>query len=144
MRRAGSAKNPPVGYWSFARSGKTFYLPCGTWMWPPLYYSRQEDPANNNLFKYYGRTGAISGSTVTFLPSFAVSDTPSLPEFGRDSLINSVYMGDYNTAFATAGAFHAVWSDNRDDLPGGAFFASADRTIISRQKNRFRSTRNMI
>ena len=28
-------------------------------------------------------------------------------------------MGDYNQAVATNGAFHVVWSDNRDDLPGG-------------------------
>ena len=40
-----------------------------------FYYSRQEDPAGNNLFKYYGRIATISGSTVTFAPSFAVSDT---------------------------------------------------------------------
>ncbi len=85
-----------------------------------FYYSRQDDPVNNNLFKYHGRTALISGATLTFPPSFVVSSTPSFPEFGRDSLINSVYMGDYNTAFATAGAFHVVWSDNRDDLPGGA------------------------
>src|SRR5262249_22294335 len=77
-------------------------------------------PVNNNLFKYYGRTGSISGSTIAFQPSFAVSNTPSLPEFGRDAVVNSVYMGDYNTAFATGGAFHVSWSDNRDDLPGGA------------------------
>ncbi len=85
-----------------------------------FYYSRQEDPAGNNLFKYYGRVASISGSTLSFAPSFAVSSTPSLPEFGRDSVVNSVYMGDYNTAYATAGAFHVSWSDNRDDLPGGA------------------------
>lgn len=85
-----------------------------------FYYSRQEDPTSNNLFKYYGRIGTISGSTVTFLPSFAVSDTASLPEFGRDSLINSVYMGDYDHAVATPGAFHVTWSDSRDDLAGGA------------------------
>lgn len=84
-----------------------------------FYYSRQEDPTDNNLFKYYGRIGAISGSTVSFLPSFAISDTPSLPEFGRDSLINAVYMGDYDTAVATPGAFHVVWSDNRSPLAGG-------------------------
>ena len=60
------------------------------------------------------------GSTVNFLPSFAISDTPSLPEFGRDSLVNSVYMSDYDMAAATPGAFHVIWSDNRDDLPGGA------------------------
>jgi hypothetical protein len=85
-----------------------------------FYYSRQEDTANNNLFKYYGRTGTISGSTVSFTPSFAISDVASLPEFGRDAVVNSVYMGDYNHAVATANEFHVVWSDNRDDLTGGA------------------------
>ncbi|MCB0295949.1 MAG: exo-alpha-sialidase, partial [Calditrichaeota bacterium] len=61
-----------------------------------FYYSREEDPVDNNLFKYYGRTGVISGATVTFTPSFPISDVLSLPEFGRDAVINSVYMGDYN------------------------------------------------
>lgn len=84
-----------------------------------FYYSRQEDPAGNNLFKYYGRIAGISGASVSFLPSFAVSDTASLPEFGRDSVINATYMGDYDHAVATAGAFHVVWADNRSDLPGG-------------------------
>ena len=91
-----------------------------------FYYSRQEDidasdgdPANNR-FKYYGRIGAISGSTVSFLPSFAISDVASLPEFGRDGVVNTTYMSDYDTAFATPGAFHVVWSDNRDDLAGGS------------------------
>ncbi|HET9218893.1 MAG TPA: PKD domain-containing protein, partial [Terriglobia bacterium] len=83
-----------------------------------FYSSRQEDPGNN-LFKYYGRIANISGSTLTFTPSFAISDTASLPEFGRDAPVNSVYMGDYNTAAATPGFFHVTWSDNRDDLPGG-------------------------
>jgi hypothetical protein len=85
-----------------------------------FYYSRQEDPVNNNLFKYYGRTASLSGSTVTFTPSFAISDVASLPEFGRDSLVNATYMSDYDTAVATPGAFHVIWSDNRDDLSGGA------------------------
>jgi hypothetical protein len=85
-----------------------------------FYYSRQEDPVNNNLFKYYGRTGVISGSVVAFQPSVALSDVASLPEFGRDAVINSVYMGDYNQAVATPGYFHVVWSDNRDDLAGGS------------------------
>jgi len=84
-----------------------------------FYYSRQEDTGSNNLFKYYGRIGDISGATVTFQPSFAISEVPSLPEFGRDSVVNATYMGDYNTASATGGAFHVTWSDNRDDLPGG-------------------------
>ena len=85
-----------------------------------FYYSRQEDVTNNNLFKYYGRLGTISGSTVTFSPSFAISDVASLPEFGRDNVVNSTYMGDYNHAAATTNEFHVVWSDNRDDLAGGA------------------------
>jgi len=85
-----------------------------------FYYSRQEDPANNNVFKYYGRVGDIVGGTVTFTPSFAASDTASLPEFGRDSVVNSTYMGDYNQVYATPDFFHMVWSDNRSDLPGGA------------------------
>ena len=85
-----------------------------------FYYSRQEDSAGNNLFKYYGRNADVSGGAVTFTPSYAVSDTPSLPEFGRDSVVNSTYMGDYDTAVATSGAFHVTWADNRSDLPGGA------------------------
>jgi len=85
-----------------------------------FYSSRQEDPLGNNLFKYYGRIASITGPTLTFAPSFAVSDTASLPEFGRDSLVNPVYMGDYNTAYATPGFFEVSWSDNRDNLPGGA------------------------
>jgi hypothetical protein len=83
-----------------------------------FYSSRQEDPGNN-LFKYYGRIANISGSTLTFTPGFAISDTASLPEFGRDSLVNPTYMGDYNTAAASPGFFHVTWSDNRDDLSGG-------------------------
>ncbi|MDZ7623598.1 MAG: hypothetical protein U5J96_04005 [Ignavibacteriaceae bacterium] len=62
----------------------------------------------------------ISRFNCTFSPSFAISDVASLPEFGRDNVVNSVYMGDYNHAWATSDAFHVVWSDNRDDLPGGA------------------------
>ncbi|MBE0570826.1 MAG: hypothetical protein IH618_04705, partial [Ignavibacteriaceae bacterium] len=87
-----------------------------------FYYSRQEDTGSNNLFKYYGRIGSISGSTVTFNPGFAISDVGSLPEFGRDATVNSVYMGDYNHASVTTSpnTFHVVWSDNRDDLAGGA------------------------
>jgi BNR repeat-like domain len=85
-----------------------------------FYYSRQEDAANNNQFKYYARIGDISGTAVNFGPSFAVSDVASLPEFGRDAVLNSTYIGEYNQVVATNSAFHVVWSDNRDDLAGGA------------------------
>src|SRR5215510_8968488 len=101
-----------------------------------FYYSRQEDPVNNNLFKFYGRTASVSGPTLAFSPSFAISDVASLPEFGRDSVINPTYMGDYDMAVGTSGAFHVVWADNRNDLPGGAgrkdpnvFYKRIDLTI---------------
>ena len=84
-----------------------------------FYYSRQDDAANN-LFKFYGRLGTISGSTVTFSPGFPISDVASLPEFGRDSPVVTTYMGDYTHAVATSTGFHVCWSDNRDDLAGGA------------------------
>ncbi len=85
-----------------------------------FYYSREEDAANNNLFKYHGRLATISGATVTFGASSSISDVGSLPEFGRDAVVNSTYMGDYNQAIGTANGFSLVWSDNRDDLAGGA------------------------
>src|SRR5215475_8169580 len=101
-----------------------------------FYYSRQEDPVDNNLFKFYGRTASISGPTLAFAPSFAISDVASLPEFGRDNVINATYMGDYDMAVGTSGAFHVVWADNRNDLPGGAgrkdpnvFYKRIDLTI---------------
>ncbi len=85
-----------------------------------FYYSRQEDTVNNNLFRYYGRIGTISGGTVAFQTSFAISDVASLPEFGRNSGVVSTYMGDYDHAVATPGFFHVIWADNRNDLAGGA------------------------
>lgn len=85
-----------------------------------FYYSRQEDAANNNLFKYYGRIARINGTALTFAPSFAVSDAASLPEFGRDAVVNTLYMGDYDQTATTPGIFHVVWADNRDDLTGGS------------------------
>src|SRR5262245_11173650 len=101
-----------------------------------FYYSRQEDPVGNNLFKFYGRTASISGSTLAFSLSFAISSVASLPEFGRDIVINPVYMSDYDMAAATSGAFHVIWSDNRFDLPNGAprkdpnvFYKRIDLTI---------------
>jgi len=85
-----------------------------------FYYSRQDDTVNNNLFKYYGRIGSISGGIITFGSSFAVSETQSFPEFGRDSVVVPTYMGDYDQAYARSEFFDVVFSDNRDDLPSGA------------------------
>jgi uncharacterized delta-60 repeat protein len=90
-----------------------------------FYYSRQEDPTGDNLFKYYGTLGAVSSpvgatSTVTFGTSFAVSNTASPPEFGRDSIVNDIYMGDYDQTVATSGYFNVSWSDSHDPLPNGS------------------------
>jgi hypothetical protein len=84
-----------------------------------FYNTRQEDTAENNLFKYAGRLGTIAGTSVVWTPSVIISDVASFPEFGRDNVVNSVYMGDYQHAWATNDAFHVTWADNRDDLPGG-------------------------
>jgi hypothetical protein len=89
-----------------------------------FYYSRQDDPFLNNQYRMYGRIAAVSGANLSFGPAFPVSDVASLPEFGRDT---AIYLGqpfpeilnDYNSAYATDDAFHVVWSDSRDDLPGG-------------------------
>ena len=83
-----------------------------------FYYSREED-ASNNLFRYRGRIATISGTTLTFGASENISDVASQPEFGRDSLVNTVYMGDYDQAAATSDAFHVVWSDSRAAHPLG-------------------------
>lgn len=94
-----------------------------------FWYDRREDTGvgevagdlfANNTFKYYGRVGNISGGVITWGADFAVSDVASLPEFGRDTAVNTVYMGDYDMAAATNDAFHVVWSDSRSALPGGA------------------------
>jgi hypothetical protein len=82
-----------------------------------FYYSRQDD-SNNNLFKYYGRTGSIFGGTVTFEASVAISNIQSFPEFDRDSALAAGYMGDYDQAYARSGTFDVVWSDNRSNLAG--------------------------
>ena len=50
---------------------------------------------------------------MTFDADFRVTDATFLPDFGRDGLINSVYMGDYDQGSATNANFYFVWADNR-------------------------------
>lgn len=69
--------------------------------------------ADNSAIDYYARIAAISGATLTFQPDFRVTDTSFLPDFGRDSLINPQYMGDYDQSTATNSRFYYIWSDNR-------------------------------
>ena len=83
-----------------------------------FYYSRQEDPANN-LYKYYSRMASISGTLINFGVSIPVSGVASLPEFGRDAVINSVFMGQSDQVATTAEGFFVSWADNRSDYLAG-------------------------
>lgn len=77
------------------------------------WYDRRLD-SNNSLIDYFARTAAISGTTTTFAAADTrISDTSFAPDFGRDNVINSVYMGDYDQGSATNGRFIYVWADNR-------------------------------
>jgi len=75
------------------------------------WYDRRRDPANS-LIEYWGAIGTISGSTVTFGPNFRISD-PFPAVFGKDPVVNSVYMGDYDQMVADNNFFYVTWGDNR-------------------------------
>ncbi len=76
------------------------------------WYDRRNDPANN-LMERWGRVGTISGMTVTFGPDFVISDAPYAPVFGVDSVVNSVYMGDYDQMAADNTFFYTTFLDTR-------------------------------
>jgi hypothetical protein len=77
-----------------------------------FWYDRSLDPANN-LIDYFGRICDIgAGGTLTCGAEFRVSDVSFLPEFGRDSVLNSVYMGDYDIPYADNFFFYVAWGDN--------------------------------
>jgi hypothetical protein len=77
-----------------------------------FWYDRRNDPANN-LIDRYGVVGTVAGHVVTFAPNFQITDQAFPPEFGHDPAINSIYMGDYDTAVASPGFFYLTWGDNR-------------------------------
>jgi hypothetical protein len=110
-----------------------------------FYYSRQVDTTTtdgdpvDNQFQYFGRVGTISGSTISFGTSFAVSPTESKPEVARDSAVSDTsYMGDYNQTVTTPGFFNVTWSDNRSPLPGGG--SRQDPNVTSRRSRSRRSS----
>lgn len=76
------------------------------------WYDRRLD-ANNALIDYYARSAMITGTTTTFGPDSRITDTSFLPDFGRDGVVNGVYMGDYDQGAATNNRFYYVWADNR-------------------------------
>jgi hypothetical protein len=79
--------------------------------------------AGTNLINYVGRKGTLSGSSVSFDPSFLVSDTSFPPNFGNDAVVNPSYMGDYDEAKADNEFLYAVWGDNRLGTPDVRFSA---------------------
>jgi hypothetical protein len=79
-----------------------------------FWYDRRGDVANN-MIKRFGRIATLTGggATVTFGADFAVSNVAFPPEFGHDPAVNTVYMGDYDSAVADNSFFYTTWGDNR-------------------------------
>ncbi|MGI0013583.1 MAG: sialidase family protein, partial [Nitrososphaera sp.] len=82
-----------------------------------FWYDRRLDP-ENNLIDTFGVICNINGA-VTCGPNFRITDQSFPPEFGRDPVVNAVYMGDYDQAVADNNFFYYTWGDNR--LPNPNF-----------------------
>jgi len=76
------------------------------------WYDRRND-TNNTAIDYYARSAVVTGNTLAFGTDFRLTDATFLPDFGRDGLINPVYMGDYDQGTATNSNLYFVWADNR-------------------------------
>lgn len=77
-----------------------------------FWYDRRVDPADN-LIDRFGALGVVAGGKVVFGPNFRITDTSFPVEHGHDSVVNSVYMGDYDQAVADNTGFYLTWGDNR-------------------------------
>lgn len=77
------------------------------------WYDRELDP-NNSLIDWFGAVATVGSGVLNFLPQQRISNTSFPPAFGQDPVVNTVYMGDYDTAVADNGFLHTVWGDNRD------------------------------
>jgi subtilisin-like proprotein convertase family protein len=84
------------------------------------YYDRSQD-ANNLWFHRRGRAGTMNTTSGAIVLRRSFQLGPNTPvAIGQDPIINSTYMGDYDTIDATNGFFHTTWADNRD---GNSFHA---------------------
>ncbi len=83
-----------------------------------FWYDRRNDPANDTLIDRYGAIGTVTGGSVVFDPNFRVTDTSFPVAFGRDPVVNGVYMGDYDQAVADNSYFYLTWEDNRNPSRG--------------------------
>lgn len=77
------------------------------------WYDRELDPSNS-LIDWFGAVATVGNGVLNFLPQQRISNTSFPPAFGQDPVVNTVYMGDYDTAVADNGFLHTVWGDNRD------------------------------
>jgi hypothetical protein len=77
------------------------------------WYDRRNDPADA-MIERWGVTAAISGATLTWGLNFRISQ-PFPAVYGVDSVVNSVYMGDYDQLAADNNFFYTTWGDNRDN-----------------------------
>ena len=79
---------------------------CVTWQ------DSRADAANRQVQRF-GVIATISGTTVTFGPNFQVSQPLWNPVFGADPVVNTVYMGDYDTMAADNSFFYTTFLDCR-------------------------------
>lgn len=77
------------------------------------------DDAANRRVKRFGVIGTIAGGVVTFGPNFQVSQPDWAPIFGQDPVVNTVYMGDYDTMDADNSFFYSTFTDCRGGAPNG-------------------------
>jgi len=76
------------------------------------WYDRRLD-AGNALIDVFGRSADISGATVSFGFDYRITDTAFPSVIGQDPVINTVYMGDYDSAVADNTTYYRTWGDNR-------------------------------
>jgi hypothetical protein len=86
------------------------------------WYDRRLD-LNNFLIDTFGAVANVNTAThaVTFEPNFRITTQSFRPVFGVDFVVNSSYMGDYDTASADNTNFYFTWGDNRLQTTGGVF-----------------------
>lgn len=76
------------------------------------WYDRR-DSSDNSAIDYFARQAALTGTTTTFGPELKLSNASFLPDFGRDNVVNTTFMGDYDQGGATNSRIHHAWGDNR-------------------------------
>jgi hypothetical protein len=97
------------------------------------WYDNRSDAANRK-FQRFATVGTISGTTVTFGPNFVIGDASSTPVFGADSVVNSVYMGDYDQMDASNTNFYSSHVDTRagtQDVRSSVYTAAGPGPVVS-------------